>query len=143
LSTANPNPGALANQRRSQRVALAVRLVVSGVPALGPAFVEETTTVVVNAHGAMIQLREPVQKGQMLNVRNAVTGEELACKIVDVTAGSSGQPEVGVEFTEPHPHFWRVSFPPSDWNPRSPEAKRFSPAASAASRPAPLQATKK
>jgi len=134
LSSAN---APLTNQRRSQRVVLAVRIVVSGTPDIGSPFAEDTVTVVVNAHGAMIRLREPVQKEQMLRVRNAATGEELPCKVIDVSVGSNGQPEVGVEFTELNPHFWRVSFPPADWNPRSPEARRFSLPPSGTPKPAP------
>jgi hypothetical protein len=141
LSSANPSP--LGNQRRSQRVMLGVRILVSGQRESGAAFAEDTVTVIVNAHGAMIQLRESVRRAQMLNVRNAATGEELVCKVVDVSAGSIGVPEVGVEFTEPNPQFWRVSFPPADWNPRSPEAKRLSLPPSPAPRPAPLPVAKK
>lgn len=133
----------LANQRRSQRVVLAVRIVVSGTSAVGGAFAEETVTIVVSAHGAMIQLRQLVQKGQMLGIRNAATTEGLTCKVIDVSVGSGGQPEIGVEFNEPNPHFWHVSFPPSDWNPRSPEAKRFTPTSALAAQPAPLPAAKK
>ena len=143
MSMANPHLAPIVNQRRSQRVMLAVRIVVSGLPESGPAFVEDAFTVVVNAHGAMIHLREPVRKDQMLNLRNTVTGEELVCKVVDVSAGSNDRPEIGIEFTEPNPHFWRVTFPPADWNPRSPEAKRFSPTVAAPPRPAPLPTAKK
>jgi hypothetical protein len=31
--------------------------------------------------------------------------------------------EVGIELEKPSPRFWRVSFPPEDWTPRSAEAK--------------------
>jgi hypothetical protein len=34
------------------------------------------------------------------------------------------QLEVGIEFLGPAPRLWRVAFPPEDWSPRSPEAKR-------------------
>lgn len=139
----NAHPAPIVNQRRSQRVVLAMRIVVSAVPESGRAFVEDAVTVIVNAHGAMIHLRELVRKGQMLNLRNAATGEELVCTVVDVSAGANGRPEIGVEFTEPNPHFWRVTFPPADWNPRNPEAKRFSPTPAAPLRPMPLPAAKK
>ncbi|HKV63670.1 MAG TPA: hypothetical protein VJO16_17315 [Candidatus Acidoferrum sp.] len=35
-----------------------------------------------------------------------------------------GKFEVGIEFVELAPRFWRVAFSPEDWSPRSPEAKR-------------------
>jgi len=34
-----------------------------------------------------------------------------------------GQGEIGLEFSEPRPAFWRVTFPPEDWSPRHPEAR--------------------
>jgi hypothetical protein len=37
---------------------------------------------------------------------------------------------VGIEFDEPAPRFWRVAFPPEDWSPHSPEAKRRTVSAS-------------
>lgn len=126
MSTPNIRPGALANQRRSQRILLAVPLRVSGKRANGAAFVEHVSTLIVNAHGALIPLREAVRDGQPLNLRNMTTGEEVHCTVVDLNPGANGVPEVGVEFMEPNPRFWRVSFPPADWSTRSPEAKRFS-----------------
>jgi hypothetical protein len=38
----------------------------------------------------------------------------------------SGKAEVGLEFSSPHPTFWRVAFPPEDWTPRHPEARSAS-----------------
>jgi hypothetical protein len=98
----------------------------------GVAFEEQTSTMIVNAHGALIQLRTVVKLGDLLQVKNLKTAEELHCKVVDINPGSNGVQEVGIEFAEPNPRFWRVSFPPSDWSPRSAEAKRFSTASTPA-----------
>jgi hypothetical protein len=125
MSTPNIRPAPTANQRRSQRILLSVPLRVSGKRVNGTTFVEHTKTLIVSAHGALLQLQEPVLQGQSLNLRNVVTGEEVACQVVDLNPGSSGLAETGVEFGQPNPRFWRVSFPPTDWSPRSPEAKRF------------------
>jgi len=126
LSTPNIRPGPYARQRRSQRILLSVPILVSGVRANGAIFSERTHTMVVSAHGAMVQLREQVLPGHALSIKNLATNEELNCTVVDINRGSSTVFEVGVEFTEPCPRFLRASFPPSDWNPRSPEAKRVS-----------------
>jgi hypothetical protein len=80
--------------------------------------------LVVNAHGALIQLRERVLDGHMLRIKNLATNEELNCTVVDVNPGSFATFEVGVEFAEPCARFWRVAFPPPDWSPRSQEARR-------------------
>ena len=136
MSTPNIRPTQAANQRRSQRILLSVPLRVSGKRANGTQFLEHAKTLIVNAHGALLQLQEPVGEGQILNIRNVITGEEASCKVVDLNPGTSGVAEVGLEFAQPNPRFWRVSFPPADWSARSPEAKRFSSSPSAAPLPA-------
>ena len=125
MSTSNIRPPQTANQRRSQRIVLSVPLRVSGKLANGTPFVEHTKTLIVSAHGALLQLEEPVQDGQDLNIRNVTTGEEMPCQVVDLNRGANAVIEVGIEFSQPNPRFWRVSFPPADWTARSPEAKRF------------------
>jgi len=117
-------PSPYANQRRSQRILLSIPVAVSGQRPNGAPFTERTRTFVVNAHGALVELREPVLVGQRLRVKNLATNEEMNCKVADINPGSN-LPEVGVEFAEACPRFWRVAFPPSDWSPHSPEAKRF------------------
>jgi hypothetical protein len=125
VSTSQSRPVATGTQRRSQRVMLAVPLLISGKRFDNTPFSERTATIVVNAHGALLVLHEPVRVGQALMVKNLATSEKIGCKVADMNVGSNGVVEVGVEFSVPNPHFWRVSFPPTDWSPRSPEAKRI------------------
>src|SRR6266702_334499 len=108
MSTSNIRPTQAANQRRSQRILLSVPLRVSGKRADGTPFVEHTKTLIVNTHGALLQLQEPVLDGQMLSVRNVITGEELPCRVVDLSPGANGVGEIGVEFAQPNSRFWRV-----------------------------------
>jgi hypothetical protein len=124
LTTPNIRPNVYANQRRSQRILLTVPIIISGPRSNKPPFSERTTTLIVNAHGALIQLREPVLVGQTLRMKSLATGEELTCTVVDIIPGNTPIPEIGVEFSQAYPHFWRVSFPPADWSPRTPEARR-------------------
>ena len=143
MSTPNTRPTLTANQRRSQRILLSVPLRVSGKRPNGTAFVEHTKTLIVSAHGALLQLQEHVLQDQPLNVRNAVTGEEVVCKVVDLNPGGSGLAEIGVEFEQANPRFWRVSFPPTDWSARNPEAKQVVSRPSAAPPVAKAPAAKK
>ena len=124
MSTPNVRPPGPA--RRSQRILLSISVVVSGQRANGSAFSERTKTQVVNVHGAMVELREPVLVGQQLRMKNLATNEEVACTVADVNRTSNQVPKVGIAFAKPSPSFWRVAFPPEDWSPRSPEAKRVS-----------------
>ena len=103
---------------------LSVRILISGDRLDGKKFSEEAQTSVVNAHGALIFLAEQVRLGQSLSVRNIKSHQELQAEVVDVGAVHDGNFEVGIEFLEPAPRFWHVAFPPEDWSPRSPEAKR-------------------
>jgi hypothetical protein len=103
---------------------LSIRILVSGTRIGGQSFSEETLTSVVNAHGALIVLGESVSNGQSITIRNLKSGEELQGEVVDVGSEQAGKFEVGVEFLDPSPRFWRIAFPPEDWSPRNPEAKR-------------------
>jgi hypothetical protein len=111
--------------RRSQRILLAVHVVIGGYLPSGAPFAEESITQVVNAHGALILMKQMVTVGDSLRLRNVKTGEEVVCKVVDIGERIDHKCGVGVEFIQPSPRFWRVAFPPDDWSPRSAEAKRF------------------
>src|SRR5260370_39885780 len=77
-----PKSGAESNRRRSQRVIVSVPITVSnGGGNKNAAFQEETQTLVVNAHGAMIALAASVVKCQTLQVKNRVTQEDQAGKV--------------------------------------------------------------
>jgi hypothetical protein len=127
VSTSHVRLNMHVNQRRSQRILLTVPIVISGISSSNAVFSERTSTLVVNAHGGLIQLRERVALGQKLRMRNAATNEEISCTVMDISPGNTAIPEVGVEFCAPNPHFWHVSFPPANWSPHSPEARRHSP----------------
>jgi hypothetical protein len=127
LNTTGPHPQAhAAQQRRGHRVLLAVSFIVSGERPNNSPFSERTKTQVVNAHGAQILLHEPMQAGRTVRVTNIMAKEEISCTVVDIGVGSGDVPEVGLSFAKATPSFWRVSFPPEDWTPRSPDAKRIS-----------------
>jgi hypothetical protein len=109
--------------RRSQRVCLRLPIVVLREgPGVNVAS-EETYTLIVNAHGALIHLALTVEIGQLLGIKNVQTMEELVCRVVNLGPDQTGKREVGIEFELPSPRFWRIAFPPSDWTPRSPDAK--------------------
>jgi hypothetical protein len=113
------------SQRRIQRLAVSIPIRMFGNKSTGALF-DETTTLIVNAHGGLVALKEPVVNGQVITLRNISSEQEIECTVVDVEVGEDGGPEIGLEFLEPNEKFWHISFPPADWSPRSPEAKRFS-----------------
>ena len=111
-STAGPD----ANRRRSQRVILSVPVNVSGTGPKGK-FTEETKTLVVNAHGALITLAARVTQNQQLELKSVSNPEPQSCKVVYIGPSVQGQTQVGVEFLKPAPNFWHVAFPPENWAP--------------------------
>jgi PilZ domain len=108
--------GADSTRRRSQRVILSLRVIVRTDD--GPkatSFEEETHTLIVNAHGALIALKAKVAKGQKLRLTNRATKAEQSCRVASLGPMSEGKAQVGVEFLKPCPDFWQISFPPEDW----------------------------
>src|SRR5580704_8709018 len=101
--------------RRSRRMFLSVRILARWKQAGGKTFVEQTETVDVSAHGALILLETPVEAGQNLHLLHKINQEEVEAQVVYLGAEEAGKVQVGVQFTEPSPHFWRVAFPPDDW----------------------------
>ena len=109
-------PGSGATRRRSQRVILTLAVTVRIVD--GPkdtSFEEETHTLVVNLHGALVLLAGRVKKGQKLLLKNRATKEEQMCRVASLGPTSGGKAQVGIEFLKPSPDFWHISFPPEDW----------------------------
>jgi hypothetical protein len=120
------------SSRRSQRVCLNVEVEISLQRANGNGPPEHAKTLIVNAHGALILIQMPVSIGDLINLRHLRTQQELVCRIADVTIGSTGVREVGVEFLAPNRNFWHIAFPPADWSPRGPESKTYGPQVEAA-----------
>ncbi len=105
------------NTRRSQRVLLRVPVLVRGQTENGSSLCEESHTLVVNAHGALIALAMKVQPSQELVLKNWVSGEEQQCRVVHVGQKQADKNEIGIEFSRPAPKFWHIDFPPADWKP--------------------------
>ncbi len=112
------------NKRRSQRLFIQVKVVIEGKAANKSPLNEETHTIVVNAHGALVEMRAQVDQGQTVTMRNVRTNDVAECAVKLVTPAAGGKFSTALEFTKPNPGFWHVSFPPEDWSMRSPEAKR-------------------
>lgn len=101
-------------------------VLVRGKQTGGQAFEEQTHTISVNAHGCMVKMTTPVARAQEISIINTKTAEELPCTVSFIGPRDGARLEVGVEFAEPSPVFWRIAFPPEDWDPS--ERKRPSSA---------------
>jgi PilZ domain len=112
-----------ANRRRSQRVLMKLPVRVSGQGSGGSSFEEDTHTLAISAHGALVAIAGAVYRGQRFTLSNAQTKAALECVVVHVDKSPGERTQVGVEFMLPNQTFWRVAFPPKDWTPRHPDAK--------------------
>jgi hypothetical protein len=102
-------------QRRSERLLLDVPVVVRGGSADRPTFREETFTVTVSAHGALLMLASKVTLGQRLVVINPQNREERDARVSYLGPDRAGLAQVAVEFLQPAPEFWAINAPPPDW----------------------------
>jgi hypothetical protein len=103
------------NRRRSQRLFIQISVAIEGRLANKTEFSENAHTVVVNAHGALVEMGMPLDQGQRVILRNIRTSEKIASEVKLVTPGESGKFNVALEFVEANPSFWHISFPPEDW----------------------------
>jgi len=112
-----------ANRRRSQRVLMKIPVRISFHAGAVSLSEEETHTLAVSAHGALISISAPLYRGQRLTLSNVQTKGALECVVAHIDHFPGEQIKVGVEFLLPNPTFWHVAFPPGDWTPRHPDAK--------------------
>jgi hypothetical protein len=123
MGTSSNSPGHNGPRRRSQRVLMQVGVRIRGNDAQGKPFEEEASTLAINAHGALVALQARLTSGSVVKMQHNATAEEQQCHVVFLGPVRSGKAEIGLEFSEPRPAFWRVTFPPEDWSPKHPEAR--------------------
>jgi CheY-like chemotaxis protein len=116
-------PNRSSKSRRSQRMSIQVRIRVERQSESENPLCEETTTLTVNVHGALIRLQAKPQFHEKVKLQNISTNEMQDAEVVYISESNDGNFRVGVEFTKPNPSFWRVTFPPQDWTPGHPEVK--------------------
>jgi hypothetical protein len=93
-------------RRRSERVSLALPLIVRGMSLDTKPFQEETFTLSVSAHGALVALTTTVTLGQALFLRNPNTQEEVGAWVTRFGPPRGGLAQVGVELVQADPEFW-------------------------------------
>jgi hypothetical protein len=114
---------ASSDRRRTHRLQITMPVIVRGKLGNHP-FEEQTRTASVNANGCMVHLAAQVTRSQHVSIINPKTAEELPCKVTFIGQRDGKKIEIGLEFIEPSPLFWRIAFPPEDWDPS--ERKRAS-----------------
>ena len=123
MTQAPNSSGSSVARRRSQRVLMQVPVRVRGTDSQGKPFEEETETLAINAHGALILVSARVTSGGKVQMQHKRTQEEEECHVAFLGPVRAGRSEIGLEFSQPCPTFWRVAFPPEDWSLKHPDAR--------------------
>jgi hypothetical protein len=99
-------------RRRSQRFNHVMLLVIRGAFAENRTFSEETSTISVSAHGALVSLATEVALGQTLMLMNPESWDERHVRVARIGSSGGDMTKVGIEFEQPAPEFWPVGAPP-------------------------------
>ena len=119
---AKPNPAASRvspddkGRRRSERVVLRVPLTLSTTDRDGRRVRLEAWTLVVNAHGGLLDVGLEMFPGQKMILGNPKTERIEVCRVVRVEKSDETRFSAAFEFDIAAPQFWPVSFPPEDWH---------------------------
>ena len=95
-----------ADRRRSQRLLQFVPLVIRGGSAGTKTFWEDTFTVDVSAHGALLVLAAKVGVGQKLVLMNPANWQEEDVRVTRLGTFDGTRTQVAVEFAHAVPSFW-------------------------------------
>jgi hypothetical protein len=101
-------------QRRSERVLADIPVVIRG-QAGSRAFQEETFTVTISAHGALLMLETEVALGQKVVIINPKNSDEREARVAYKGAIHAGLAQVAVEFSRAAPEFWQMDPQPESW----------------------------
>lgn len=109
------SPASPMNRRRSERVMLQMKVTVIAEDVTRRQVREEATTMVVNAHGGLMQMNWKIHQGQSFLLLNPKTATVQGCRVVRVDERANEYYSVAFEFDQPNPKFWPIVFPPKDW----------------------------
>jgi PilZ domain len=107
---------AINGKRRSERVLIDVPLIICGNAPDKKPFREETFTVTVSAHGALVVLASKVELGQRVKLTKTQSDDEREATVAFLGPPYAGLSTVGLQFETPSPEFWPVGKPPADWS---------------------------
>src|SRR4029077_20325191 len=90
-------------RRRSQRVLMQVAVRIRGEDVQGKNIAEETETLAINAHGALVLLKARLTSGSKVFLQHNRTQQEQECHVAFLGPVRAGKAEIGLEFSSPRP----------------------------------------
>ena len=103
------------NRRRSQRVMLQVAVLVRVDMTGGRCVQAQAFTLVVNAHGGLLESSLKLACNQKITLINPQSGKMVGSTVVRAERPSEGNYTIAFEFDQRNPQFWPITFPPEDW----------------------------
>jgi TonB family protein len=88
----------------------------SGQPERIEVLAEETCTVIVFPHGAVIRLSAAVEPGQLMMIANRKSHQNVLCRVVNVKKYPSARGYAEIEFLQPANGFWEAYIPQGTLN---------------------------
>ena len=147
------NAAPVAPQPKPQPVALEIPVTVNGARTVDGSdkrvpFSENTQTVLIFPHGAVIRISTPLASGQLVFLTNEKTKKEIVCQVVKSKSSGAAGSYVELQFTEPGTGFWGLQIPGASsatLGPRpvaspAPAAPKAAPAVTITPKPAALPA---
>jgi hypothetical protein len=99
-------------ERRTPRIALDLPIRVYATDFKGRDFVEDSTTVAINLHGAKIRLDHELLPEQEIRILSGKTGREAIFRVVAKAGNAENRSTFwGVECMNPEHNIWGISFP--------------------------------
>jgi GGDEF domain-containing protein len=94
------------DRRRSTRIDQDISVIIRGESTNNQSFEEETFTISVSHHGALLVLQAQVSLGQTLAIRNTATNNEKRARVACFGVPYGGIAQVAIEFQESAEEFW-------------------------------------
>ncbi len=101
-------------RRRSQRVIIRIPVTLE-MMASGKKVTMRATTASVNDHGAMLVCTKNLPVDTLFDLINDRTQQKQVCRVTRASVDNQQGYLLPVEFAEPSPGFWHISFPPPGW----------------------------
>ena len=98
-------------RRRTQRVALAVPLVINGQNEDGEKFSIRVKTNSVSQYGAQVETEHALVVGQILLLINENSARKVEARVASIQRRRDGKTHIGMEFLSGEINFWNMTFP--------------------------------
>ena len=98
-------------KRRSPRVFWQVPVVMIWTGPGGLRVRERAETEIVNAHGALLRLRSPLQSGKQVELLDPRTNVTTPARVIWSAREGDTSTRAGVELAEPNETFWGLYIP--------------------------------